>query len=244
MTKIIPKVFGHGSYIGTTGYCNHTRSFFRELSKSFKVKYRNFTVGKGWNGYKDEPHNDEDYLDNLDKKLLDSQYMWNDGELFYKNIYSNYSNEFIHNVNIVLCETHHHVFYQNYRGPKIAYNVWESTKQPEEFFNKLKEFDQIWVASKWQRDCTIEQGMDPLKVKVVPEAVDGTIFKPNSKATLPEYKDNRFKFVLFGRWDFRKSTKEIIESFLKEFNKNQPVDLIVSIDNHFANDGYKTTEER
>ena len=244
MTKIIPKVFGHGSYIGTTGYCNHTRSFFRELSKSFKVKYRNFTVGKGWNGYKDEPHNDEDYLDNLDKKLLDSQYMWNDGELFYKNIYSNYSNEFIHNVNIVLCETHHHVFYQNYRGPKIAYNVWESTKQPEEFFNKLKEFDQIWVASKWQRDCTIEQGMDPLKVKVVPEAVDGTIFKPNSKATLPEYKDNRFKFVLFGRWDFRKSTKEIIESFLKEFNKNEPVDLIVSIDNPFANDGYKTTEER
>ena len=44
------KIYGHGSYIGTTGYNNHTRDFFRELSKHCKIKFRNFTVGPShWN---------------------------------------------------------------------------------------------------------------------------------------------------------------------------------------------------
>jgi hypothetical protein len=29
----MPKIFAHGSYIGNTGYNNHTREFFRHLSK-------------------------------------------------------------------------------------------------------------------------------------------------------------------------------------------------------------------
>jgi glycosyltransferase involved in cell wall biosynthesis len=65
-----------------------------------------------------------------------------------------------------LCETNHHLFYDNYTGPKIAYNVWESTLQPEGYFNKLKEFDELWVPSKWQRDCTIAQGMTRIKLKL------------------------------------------------------------------------------
>ena len=244
MIKQKPKIFAHGSYIGTTGYANHTRAFFRELSNIYDLKIKNFTVGKFWDGFKDEPHNKEDYLDNLDKKLLCSQYIWEGDDLLSKDIYTKFHNNFKHDVNLVLCETYHHVFYQNYQGPKIAYNVWETTRQPEEFFRQLNKFDQIWVASNWQRDCTIEQGTEPDKVKVIPEAVDATIFHPNNNSTLPEYDDGRFKFTMFGRWDYRKSTKEIIESFLEEFDKDEPVDLILSIDNHMAKDDFKTTEER
>ena len=39
-----PKVYVHGSYIGTTGYNQHTRDFFRELSKHLPLKIRNFTI--------------------------------------------------------------------------------------------------------------------------------------------------------------------------------------------------------
>ena len=49
---------------------------------------------------------------------------------------------------------------------------------------------------------------------------------------------------MFGRWDYRKSTKEIIEAFLEEFSKDEPIDLIISIDNLMAKDDFKTTEER
>ena len=58
----IPKIFAHTSYIGTTGYNNHARDFFRELLNTFKIKVRNFTVPKYFSGWSDEPFNNEDYL--------------------------------------------------------------------------------------------------------------------------------------------------------------------------------------
>ena len=61
------KIFAHGSYIGNTGYNNHTREFFRHLSKHAEIKFRNFTVGSGWNGMNEEPHNDEYYFNDTDR---------------------------------------------------------------------------------------------------------------------------------------------------------------------------------
>lgn len=242
-----PKIYVHGSYVGTTGFNNHTRDFFRELSKYTKIKVRNFTVGQSWEGLNDDPHGGEKYLDDLDKQLLYKQILHNsEGNFQDYRIYDDREKEFSHDFNIVLSETNHHLFYNTYVGPKIAYNVWESTLQPEVFFNQLLKFDEIWVPSEWQRQCTIEQGADPNKVVVVPEGVDVHTFFPEQVDLLDEYKDGRFKFIHFGRWDYRKSTKEIIETFLKTFDKSEPVDLIVSIDNMWGKemDGFSTTEER
>ena len=242
-----PKIYLHGSYIGTTGYNNHTRDFLRELSKHTKVKVRNFTVGNSWDGYNLTPHDNEPYINDIDKSLLYKQILYNsEGKLEDFPIYPDKSKEFFPDVNIVLSETNHHIFYENYIGPKIAYNVWESTLQPEPFFNELLRYDEIWVPSKWQRECTINQGADPNKVKVVPEGVDIHTFFPEEVEKLGQYNDGRFKFLLFGRWDYRKSTKEIIQTFLKTFSPEEPVDLVVSVDNMWGEemDGYKTTEER
>jgi autotransporter strand-loop-strand O-heptosyltransferase len=242
-----PKIYVHGSYIGTTGYNNHTRDFLRELCKHTQVKVRNFTVGKTWEGYNLTPHDKEPYINDVDKSLLYKQILYNsEGKLEDFQIYPEQSKEFFHDVNIVLSETNHHIFYQDYIGPKIAYNVWESTLQPAQFFNELLKYDEIWVPSKWQRECTINQGANPDKVKVVPEGVDIHTFFPEEVEKLESYNDGRFKFLLFGRWDYRKSTKEIIQTFLKTFSPEEPVDLIVSIDNMWGEemDGYKNTEER
>ena len=242
-----PKVYVHASYVGTSGYNNHTRDFFRHLSKFIDIKVRNFTVGKNWNSNDtDEPHNDESWISNIDKKLLIEQTLFNtDGSRSEYPLYKNHPNDFKHNVNIVLNETNHYYYYDDYSGPKIAYNVWESSEQPSEFFKKLLEYDEVWVPSKWQAKCTIEQGADPNKVKVVPEGVDVSVFFPE-EVNHKDYNDKRFKFVLFGRWDYRKSTKEIIEAFLNTFSKEEPVDLIISIDNPEGKnlDGFETTEER
>jgi autotransporter strand-loop-strand O-heptosyltransferase len=238
------KIYGHGSYIGNTGYNQHTRDFFRHLSKHAQIKFRNFTVGNTWDGMSSEPHNNEPYLNDVDKKLLFQQVLWNTDKTRsdYK-MYEDDSKEFFPDLNIVLCETNHHLFYDDYYGPKIAYNVWESTLQPEGYFNKLKEFDELWVPSKWQRQMTIDQGYDANKIKVVPEGVDVNTFYPETTSHKLT-SDGRFKFFLAGRWDYRKSIKEIIETFLKTFDKNEPVDLIISVDNPFSNDGLNSTEER
>ena len=240
-----PKLHLHSCYIGTTGFNNHTRDFFREISKTYKIKVRNFTVGKHWKGLEDEPFNKEEYLTTSDKIFLDQQtYFNNEQQLNDFPIYQNYSNVFTPDLNIILAEVNHHYFYQDYKGPKIGYTVWETTRYPDYFFDKLKEYDQLWVPSEWQKQCNIEQGMPEDKIKVIPEAVDSNIFHPNPDVTLPEYDDGRFKFVHFGRWDYRKSTKEIIEAFLEEFGEDEPIDLVLSIDNRFAKDKLETTENR
>ena len=233
----------HTSLIGETGYNIHSRNFFKSLSSLHTLQVRNFTIGKTWKSYNnDEPHNDEYYIDDTFKTILKEQTLNEpDGSRKEYPLYTSYKNEGTPDVHIVLNETNHHYFYDNYSGKKIAYNVWETTKQPEEFFNKLKEYDQVWVPSKWQRECTIQQGISPEKVKVVPEGVDIEKYKPIMKK-----RDKRkpFQFLLIGRWDYRKSTHEIIKSFVDEFSEDENVELLLSVDNPFAKDGFSTTEER
>ena len=244
---IEPKIYVHCSYIGNTGYNNHTRDFFRKLSNHIQLKIRNFTVGSSWNGNNKTPHDGEKYLTDLDKSFLYKQRLWTgDGQMEDFIIYPSQEKEFNHDIDLILNETNHYLFYQKYPKPKIAYNVWESTLQPEDFFDKLKEFDELWVPSKWQKECSIQQGYPEDKIKVVPEGVDIDTFYPEQVNLLEEYKDGRFKFLLIGRWDYRKSTKEIIQTFLKTFPEDEPVDLVVSIDNLWGEqmDGFKSTEER
>ena len=241
------KIFGHGSYIGDTGYNAHTRDFFRHIHKYFDIKFRNFTVGRSWKGMSDTPHDNEHYISDVDKDMLYQQILWTaDRNRINEKMYQSEKKEFTPDLHLVLNETNHYIFYDDYSEPKIAYNVWESTRQPDEFFERLKTYDEVWVPSEWQKKVTVEQGFDANKIKVVPEGVDDKTFYPEEVEKLETYNDGRFKFLLFGKWEYRKSTKEIIQTFLNTFSKDEPVDLVVSIDNGWGEqlDGYKTTQDR
>lgn len=235
-------IFAHATYVGTTGYNSHCQNFFRNLNKYHRVKIRNFTIGKNWsfsNIFSENPHVDD--IEEQDKKLLGMQSLWSENnQLKDYEIHGFKKSTFNHDLNIVLAEVNHHYFYQDYQGPKIAYTVWENTAYPDYFFDKLKEYDQVWVPSKWQADITIKQGIPAQKVKVIPEGVDGNLFYPRSE----KISDDVFRFVLFGRWDARKSTKEIIQAFKNVFGDKDNVELWISVDNGYAVDGMKTTEER
>jgi autotransporter strand-loop-strand O-heptosyltransferase len=141
----------------------------------------------------------------------------------------------------------HHYFYEEHTAPvKIAYTVWESTRLPQGFFKQLLKFDYLWVVTEWHKKVVVEQGYPPYRVFVVNEGVDPAFCQdlPYEDHTLDEYRDNRFKFLFFGRWDYRKAVPEIIRSFLKAFPNNEPVDLVLSADNPYAVDGMHSTEER
>lgn len=237
----------HGSYIGHTGYNHHTRDFLRRLQKYCDIRVRNFSIGNSWTSMNETPHDGEPYITDQDKQMLYQQTLWTEKphRADFK-MYQSPDKEFEHDIDLVLSETNHHYFYDHYDKPKIAYNVWESTLQPDSFFEQLKLYDEMWVPSEWQKEVTIKQGFDPNRIKVVPEGVDDSTFFPEEIDSWGLYSDGRFKFILFGRWDYRKSIKEIIQTFLKTFDKNEPVDLIVSIDNPFGKeiDGMSSTEER
>lgn len=236
-------VLAHCSFIGTNGLNAHFRQFHRELAKHCNLKLRNFTVGDSWKGLSRTPHDREPYLTEADKKLLHIQTLWEtDGTRKDHHIYEPYNGTF--DVNIVSDLVDHYYFYDTYTGPKIAYVVWESTKMFPHFIERLKFFDEIWVPSHWQKQCMVEQGLDPDIIYVVPCGVEADVFFPEEVKFDKYFSDGRFKFLVFGRWDHRKATKEIIEAFLQAFPTDEPVDLVLSVDNGFPGDGMKTTEER
>ncbi len=240
------KIKVHTSFVGKTGYNAHSRDFFTALSKLVKLKIRNFTAGDSWEGLCDDPHAGEIYLTDSEKSLLGEQTVINaEGEFYDVEIYDGMSDIEDYDIDIVLNETNHRYFYDfsKFKGKfKIAYNVWESTKQPQVFFDAILQFDQFWVPSEWQKQVTIDQGYPADRIFVVPEGVDVKKYYPD--IDLDAYDDNRFKFLIFGRWDHRKSTKELIETFLKTFDESEPVDLIMSVDNPYSIDGMKSTQER
>ena len=230
----------HTSFIGTTGYANHAQSFFTELDKLTPVKVRNFTVGKSWNGISNNPHNKEPYITPQMKKMLHLQTLWDGYHERYDSPIYHYKNDYISDIDIILEEHDHHYFYDAYDGYRIGYNVWESTRYSEQFFQQLLTLDELWVPTQWQKQISIEQGYPANKIFVIPEGVDGRTFKPTSR---PQ-KKNKFTFIVVGRWDYRKGVKESIEGFIKAFPNNDEVELLLNVENPYPVDGMNSTEER
>ena len=234
----------HTSFIGTTGYNAHAQNFFTELDNLVPLRVRNFTIGKSWKGNSNTPHDGEPYMNDQMKKILVEQTLFNNDKTRSDYPIYNYNPNDDNDIHLVLNETDHHFFYDTklYNGYKIAYNVWETTLYPEHFFKKLLEYDELWLPTKWQRDCVVAQGYPKNKTFIVPEGVDTETFKPAKDG---QYGVNeKFMFLYFGRWDYRKSTTEVVKAFAEEFADHDDVELILSADNPYSVDGFQTTQER
>ena len=234
------KVQAHTSFIGTTGYANHAQSFFTELDKLTPIKVRNATVGKSWNWPNNTPHDKEPYITPQMKKMLHLQTLFEADKSRSDYPIYHHKEDFQSDIDIILEEHDHYYFYDSYNGYKIGYNVWESTKYSDQFFNQLLTLDELWVPTEWQKEISIKQGYPEDKIFVIPEGVDGKIFKPNPKLK----KQDKFQFIIVGRWDYRKGIKESIEGFLKAFPDNQDVELLLNVENPYPTDGMNSTEER
>lgn len=232
------KVRAHTCYLGKTGYAAHARAFFRELSKHVELRVRNFT----WD---DAP----DYLNEIDLSVLDKITLINRENKYsdYPMSYSFPDKDWKHReidgfeaeVDIVLMDADHHYFYEEYSAKtRIAYTVWESTEIEENFFNRLLAFDYLWVVTEWHKQVATDQGYPENRIFVVNEGVNEEFFEDSS---FP--KNSPFRFMFFGRWDYRKAVPEIIGSFLEAF-PDEKVELILSADNPFSVDGFNSTEER
>ena len=129
--------------------------------------------------------------------------------------------------------------------PSLLYNIWESTEQPQWFMDKLKYFDGLLVGREWQRACSIAQGIPEEFVKVVPEGVDPDVYKPSSRMVEMVVRNSAtLDFLVCGQWQPRKSTLEIVQSFLRAFPDSPNVRLYLSTDTLFPSDTYNSTEER
>lgn len=132
-------------------------------------------------------------------------------------------------INIILDTVGNPIFFNEYEGIKIAYNVWETTEYPAAFFEHLKRnYDMLWVPTEWQAENARRQGFPPNKLHIIPEGVDTEIFHPIEKQ-FPE----KFRFMLFGKWESRKATQKLVECFREAFPGDDGVELFLAADNPF-----------
>lgn len=221
----------HGCFLGKTGYAYHTRNFAIHLNKYLLVRVRNFS-------YDDDPY----YLDDEQRNMIIKDHegeFWND------------KNKKI--INIVLCETNHYYFYDEYNrdNPLIFYNVWESTRQPKDFFKVFtSKPDQIWVPSEWQKKYTFSQMInddlyaDTSKIKIVPEGIDVNRFYFSEEKFNLRNESKKFTFLIIGRWEYRKATLEMIKAFYNVFKNYDNIQLLILGDNPFDWQKKHTVKEK
>ena len=111
-----------------------------------------------------------------------------------------------------------------FKGTNINWGVFESTRIPERILAVFKN-NHLWVPSEWGRKIAIENGIDLNQIEVVPEGVDNNLFHPYLK---PQH--NKFRFLLIGKYEQRKSMNESIDAFARVFGNNPNVELIIKSD--------------
>ena len=228
------KIKAHCPFLGYTGYNAHARGFITALSHCTDLRVDNYT----WCDDR------ESYLTPHQKSIISEITLrgahGSEGQHppDWKGGVNDPIEEFDHDISLILHEHNHKVYWRKFDKPTIAYCVWETERFSDNFFHRLSELQELWVPSQWQKDCAIDQGLPADKVQVVPEAVEADCY-PDPTI---QQDDSVFTFCLMGRWDRRKSTTEIIRTFVELYGNNPQFRLIVSIENPHAFDRLNTAE--
>lgn len=220
----------HGTVLNLGGIAHHTRQFCKFLSQYHNVKIRNFNIPSNWNGHTGpDVYKDLQELEPIHHNLLHLQSLWGENNQLFDYPLSGHDPNFEPDFHLIMAEANHHYHYQNYDKPVIVYFPWETTRLHDNFVLKLRDFDYIWVPSEWQKNILVENGLDISKIKIVNEGIDPTIYFPESYTPKP-----KLQLLHIGTWEYRKSTYEIIKTFIDVFGQNDDVEFRIGVNNKFT----------
>lgn len=106
---------------------------------------------------------------------------------------------------------------------KIIYTMFESTKIPDDWIEYLRVADKVIVPSRWCRDVFKKSGID---AEVVELGYDDDIFRYKERYNKRKKKEV-FNFVHYNAFNIRKGFCEVFKAFVEEFEKDEPVKLIL-----------------
>lgn len=108
---------------------------------------------------------------------------------------------------------------------RIGFIVWEGTIIPETGLHNLRNLDEIWVPSTWGRSILIQNGLPAARVHVIPEGVDPDIFRAMEPSAY--VRPRPFRFVCVGKWETRKGIPDLALAYSREFDPDEPVELVL-----------------
>lgn len=127
----------------------------------------------------------------------------------------------------------HHLVGTRQFKKNIAYFVSESTSiQPTSWFNHLQIMDQVWVPNQELLSGLVSDGLfpdEPDRVQLVPHTFDMSKYtKKYRPMAIPEI-DHKFKFYYIGDLNDRKNIESVVTAFHSEFDRSEPVSLIIKV---------------
>jgi GT2 family glycosyltransferase/tetratricopeptide (TPR) repeat protein len=111
-------------------------------------------------------------------------------------------------------------------GAWVLMQPWEYGALPAEWVRNLERVTEAWVPSEFVRRCYVESGVDPAKVRVVPNGIDPQRFRPEAKP-LPLATKKSFKFLFVGGTIHRKGPDVLLQAFLDAFTAADDVCLVI-----------------
>lgn len=111
-------------------------------------------------------------------------------------------------------------------APVICYTLFETDRCPVSWVDSLNKMDKVLVFSEFNRKGWSESGIPPEKIDKLPPAIDSFLYNPDGPRLSIKNKKG-FVFLTSGDFTERKNFEAVIEAYVKEFNSDDPVTLII-----------------
>ena len=105
---------------------------------------------------------------------------------------------------------------------RLIFTMFESDKIPDDWHDYLEAADLIIVPSKWCSSIFEKSGF---KTTVVPLGYDHKLFKFVKRHNKAQ-KHEVFTFLHYNAFNIRKGFTEVLQAFIEEFDKTEPVKMI------------------
>ena len=123
--------------------------------------------------------------------------------------------------------------------------MYETDSVPAQWVARLNKMDEVWVPTHFHIDSFSQSGVDPLKLFVVPEAVDGNVYAPSSSPDDVQHVpwdpardrsmcDFKFSFLSVFKWESRKGWDVLLEAFFREFRHDECVRLVIKTQHFYT----------
>jgi len=110
------------------------------------------------------------------------------------------------------------------KGKKIGFGVFETYEPPKDWVEILNSNEAVICPSEFCEQIFEKAGVNK-PIFHIPHCVDFDLYNSVKKV-----KNERFTFLYFGTWRKRKGWHLLIEAWMKEFDKNDNVQLIIKTD--------------
>jgi glycosyltransferase involved in cell wall biosynthesis len=112
-------------------------------------------------------------------------------------------------------------------GHWVTIQPWEYATIPESWVAPLQnDVDEVWVHSRFVRDCYVCGGLTPDRLQYIPLGVNGCIFKPGLQPLALATRKS-FKFLFVGGAQWRKGTDILLKAYHRAFAARDDVCLVI-----------------